>query len=321
MVFSELGAVTGYNLILFQGRDGCPHISDYEVIRHMMAGAAPDIEVHIAPHDVVQPADFWSRVAERPTLMFLYMVRDGVPATARGARISAYQSSKEEQARWFVEAGLPHPLTKMITPDFVAPDPGEWGPFTVLKPNRMALGRGIGLVRTRDVKYRHPKSWPKNSDRFGTNLLAQQFIDTGPLARSYRVFTVLGRPIYAIVSETIDKLAIPDPSGTDSIDIPVAVQSVRRHVELSNDEEVLALALQVHQKFAQFPTLAIDIIREHATGRLFVLEMHPGGGTWHLSSPHGLDYQRNHRLDLYGQFNALGTITRALIDATRTMAK
>ena len=65
----------------------------------------------------------------------------------------------------------------------------------------------------------------------------------------------------------------------------------------------------------------LDLIREDETGRLFILEMHPAGGTWHLSTPHGLKHQRDHGLDYYGQFNALGTIAKALIDTTRTMAK
>jgi hypothetical protein len=35
------------------------------------------------------------------------------------------------------------------------------------------------------------------------------------------------------------------------------------------------------------PMLAVDVIREAATGKLYVLECNPGGNTWHFSSSIG----------------------------------
>lgn len=311
--------MTGFNLILFQGKNGVPHISDYLTVRHMMRGPAPEITVYVVADNAALPGDFWSRIAQQPTLIFAPMVVD-IPPTARGARMVAHNSSKAEQAEWFASTGLPHPTTKLIEIDTEL-DEKSWGPFTVVKPNRLGQGRGIRLVRTSDVKWRAPDSWPKGDDRHGRQLIAQQFINTGQHSRSHRVFSVLGQPIYSIVSEASEKLELPDPSGKDAVDLDIAVQSGHRVIKMSHDDDVISLAKSVHQKFPHLPTLGIDIIREEETGRLFLLEMHPAGGTWHLSTPHGLKHQRDHGLDYYGQFNALDTIAKALIDTTRTMAK
>jgi hypothetical protein len=311
--------LTSYNLILFQGRDGCPHISDYLTVRHMMRGPAPDIDIFVVAHNAALPPDFWTRVAERPTLIFAPMPMD-LPTSARGTRIMAQSSSKAEQAEWFFKADLPHPQTKLIEPDTTL-DETSWGPFTVMKPNGGSNGRGVRLVRTRHLTWRHPDTWPMKDDRRGRKLVAQQFVNTGPHCRCHRVLSVLGYPVYSIVSQVGGNLELPDPAGTDEIDLNVAIQTDDRAIQLSYDEEVLSLTRSIHQKFSHLPALGVDIIREHETGRLFILEMHPGGGSWHLSSEFGLKQQRDHGLDYYGQFNALGTIAKALIDTTRAMAK
>lgn len=309
-----------YNLLLFQGADGTPHIADYLTIRHMMAGLAPEINVYIVGQNAPVPPETFPRIAERPTLLFSPKVIE-IPPGLRGARLAASRSTKAEQAEWFFKAGIPHPLTKMITPKTTI-DEASYGPFTVVKPDKGNNGAGIHLVRTSHVKWRPPDSFPRNDARWGLALLAQQFINTGPYSRSYRVFTVLGHPIYSIASEATDKIQLPDPAGTDPVDLDVvAVQSANHVLTLAYDEDVLELAKLVHQKFPQFPALGIDIVREHDTRRLFVLEMHPSGGAWHISSPQGLGHQSKYRLDLYGQFDALRTIAKALIETTRAMAK
>jgi hypothetical protein len=310
--------LTGFNLILFQGKNGIPHSSDYLTIRHMMYGPAPDIDVHVIATNTVLPPDFWSRIAERPTLLFS-PDRTDIPSSARGTRIMINPMSKMDEARSFFSAGLPHPMTKLVDLD-IKLDEADWGPFTVLKPIALSRGRGVRLVRTRDVRWKHSETWPRDDVRYGRNLLAQQFINPGPYSRSHRVFTVLGRTIYSLVSQSTEKLELPDPSGTDAVDLDVAVQGGGRVLELSYDEDVISLAETIHRKFPQIPALGIDIIREQETRRLFVLEMNSGGGIWHISSDYGLKHQRDHKLDLYGQFNALGTITKALIETTRKLA-
>jgi hypothetical protein len=314
------GFLADYNLILLQSGKS-QHISDFVVLRNMLFGTATDIEVHVVASDVNFPEGFWPHVAKCPTLIFspAYPAVKRIPDTARGTRLVAVNMSKGEEVRALSKAGLPVPETTLLQP-WTEFDEAAWGLFTILKPNVGFQGRGIRLVRTRDVKWRHSSSWPKDDWRHGKNILAQRFINPGPYPRSHRVFTVLGHAIYSIVSIATEKIDLPDPSGDEPVDLEVAANGVARRIEMCFEEDVIALAETVHRKLSHLPTMGIDIVREHETGRLFVLELNSGGFTWHLSSDYGLNHQRTHGLDLYGQFNALGTIAKALIETTRESA-
>jgi len=310
--------MAGYNLIILQV-PGRQQVSDFMTIRNMMAGRAADIEVHIISTAVPVPPEFWRRVAERPTLIFSAMpIR--LDSQYRGARLIPSDRAKLEEIEMLQRAGFPVPDTRKITQDLVL-DEAAWGPFTVVKPNVGYRGRGIRLVRTRHVRWSDTSAVPADDPRHGRDLLAQRYIHTGDYASCYRVMTVLGRPIYAMVSLASEKLGPIDAVGGDAIELEVAVNGADRKLVLVDDEEVIALATAVSGKFVQVPVMGIDIVREQETGRLYVLEMNSSGRTWHLSSDHGLGHQRDYGLDFYGQFNALGTITDALIEATRRMAK
>jgi hypothetical protein len=307
-----------YNLIIFHVPRR-QQISDFMTIRNMMAGRAPDIDVHIISPVVQIPAGFWRQVGERPSLIFSPMPVK-IDARLRGMRLISPTHSKSEEVEMMTRAGIPVPDTRKITKDLVL-DEAAWGPFTVVKPNVGYRGRGIRLVRTRHVRWSDTRCLPADDPRHGRDLLAQRYIHTGPYARCYRVMTVLGRPIYATVSIASKKPGPIDARGKDEVDLEVAVNGVERKLTLVDDEEVIALASAVSARFTQIPVMGLDIIREHATGRLYELEMNSSGRTWHLSSDHGLGHQREFGLDCYGQFNALATITDALIEATRLMAK
>lgn len=307
-----------YNLIIFQVPRR-QQISDFMTIRNMMAGRAPDIEVHIISPAIPIPADFWRQAAERPTLIFSPMPLRLDPKF-RGARLVSSNREKLEEVEMLQRAGFPVPDTRKITQDLKL-DEAAWGPFTVVKPNVGYRGRGIRLVRTRHVRWSDTSALPADDPRHGRDLLAQRYVHTGDHARCYRVMTVLGRPIYAMVSQASEKLSPVDAAGGDAIELEVAANGVERRLTLTDDGEVIALARAITGRFTQVPVMGIDIIREQATGRLYVLEINSSGRTWHLSSDHGLGHQRDHGLDYYGQFDALGTITDALIEATRLLAK
>jgi hypothetical protein len=307
-----------YNLIIFQ----VPHrqqISDFLTVRNMMAGRAPDIEVHIISTAIPIPADFWRKAAERPTLIFSPMPLR-IDPNIRGAWLICSNRKKSEEIEMLKRAGFPVPDTKMITQGLVL-DEAVWGPFTVVKPDIGYRGRGVMLVRTRHVRWSDTSLLPTDDPRHGRDLLAQRYIHTGDYVRCYRVMTVLGRPIYALVSLAAEKLPSMDPKAEDEIELEVAANGVERKLTLTDDAEVIALATAVSGRLTQVPVMGIDIVREHETGRLSVLELNSSGRTWHLSSDHGLGHQRDYGLDCYGQFNALSTITDALIEATRSMAK
>jgi len=307
-----------YNLIICQV-PRLEGITDFMTIRNMMVGRAPDIEVHIVPAAGTVPPTFWQTAAARPTLIFSPSIFGRFDGAIRGTRLVSTSVSKLKEIELLTSAGVPVPETRLITPE-ARLDEKEWGPFTVIKPNVGRRGLGIRLMRTRDVRWTDTSVLPKKDPRQGQELLAQRYVDTGPFVTCYRVFTVLGRPIYCMRSRSLEKAVEPDTEGVDAVDLPVAANGMRRKLELVNDSEIVELARSVHAKLPLRPVMGIDIIRERDTGRLFVLEFNSGGSVWHLSSHHGLEHQHEFGLDYYGQFNALDTITDALIEATRNLA-
>lgn len=306
-----------YNLIIIQVPKR-QQLSDFLTIRNMMYGRAPDIDVHVLSVAEPPPAGFWPKMAERPSLIFS-PIPVPLDPRLRGARLMAAKITKSEELRRLRIAGFPVPETHPITPDLRL-DAGKWGPFAVVKPDVGYRGRGVALKRTRYVRWFDTFRLPDGDPRRGQQLLAQRYIHTGARTTCYRVMTVLGRIIYAMSSIASEEMPPLDAQGEDDIDIEVAANGAARRLDLIEDTDILALAREVAAKLTYVPVFGIDIIREEGTGRLYVLELNSSGRTWHLSSDHGLGHQRDHGLDYYGQFNALGQITDALIEATRRLA-
>lgn len=102
-------------------------------------------------------------------------------------------------------------------------------------------------------------------------------------------------------------------------------QSVSDYMTIKNMMVGRAPDIDVHVVTIASPVMGVDIIREHGirehgTGRLFVLKFNSHGLVWHLSSKLGYSMQRHNAIDFYDQFNALSNVTNALIEATRTRA-
>lgn len=306
-----------YNLIIIQVPKR-QQISDFHTIRNMMYGRATDIDVHVLSVAEAPPAGFWQKMAERPSLIFS-PIPVPLDPRLRGARLMAARIPKSEELRRLRIAGLPVPETLPITPDLRL-DAAAWGAFTVVKPDVGYRGRGVALRRTRFVRWSDTSRLPEDDPRRGRLLLAQRYVHTGPRTCCYRVMTVLGRIIYAMRSLAEADSPRLDPDGEDDVEFAVAANGVARRLALVDDADILALAREVAAKLTFVPVFGIDIIREAETGRLYVLELNSSGLTWHLSSDHGLGHQREHGLDYYGQFDALGQIADALIEATRKLA-
>jgi hypothetical protein len=151
-------------------------------------------------------------------------------------------------------------------------------------------------------------------------MIVQQFINTGLCPAQIRVLTLFGEPLYAeeIKSETPQPMPVTLTGETLAswVITPVKVKRVRRFIY---DEDVLRLARRAYGAFTDVPLQACDIIREHATGRLFLLEINPGGNTWHFSSKTGQS-QRVEGRKRDEQFGAFQVAAKVLIDRTRSEA-
>lgn len=305
-----------YNLIILHV-PGLQSRSDFETVQRNMVVRAPDIEVRIVSYGVRLPPDYWLVAAQRPSLIFSPQALPIPPGRVRGAQIISVRLNKLEELQTMQRAGAPVPETVVVEPGTEL-DEAKWGPFTVVKPIRGLKGYGVSLMRTKDVRWTDTKLLPAEDPRHDQVLLAQRYIDTGPYLKSYRVMTVLGRPIYSALSTAVEKR--PDHHLSDAPKMDVAANNVERQVTLNYDREIIDLAQSIHTKLPHLPSMGIDIVREHDTGRLFALEYNSPGGFWHISSNFGLGQQAKYGLDYKKQFNALDTITDALIEATRKRA-
>lgn len=305
-----------YNLLIVH-TPGKQDISDFQTIRNFMLARAPEIRVSILSVGQNVPPDFLATIAELPTLVFSPMPVS-LPDELRGAREMAVAMSKVQQIKLLQQANLPVPRSRILAPD-VSLSSEEWGELVVTKPNGGQRGEGVRLMRTSNVAYRHPNSWHKDDPRFGKELIVQEWIDTGLYPESYRVMTVLGDVVYAcqVISKqrSNPKTAAVLPDG-----VPIASND-DYEAKLAYDADILDLATRTHGKLNFTSVMGIDIIRDRNTGKPYVLELNPGGWTWHISSPLGKEDARRFALDLYGQFNALDVITSSLIKKTRALAR
>lgn len=305
-----------YNLIILHV-PGLQSRSDFETVQRNMAVRAADIEVRIVSYGERLHPNFWNVAAQRPSLIFSPQALPIPPGRVRGAQIMSIPLNKLEELQVMEKAGAPVPETVVIEPD-TRLNEDKWGPFTVVKPIRGKKGYGVSLMRTKNVRWTDTSLLPAEDPRHGKALLAQRYINTGPHLKSCRVMTVLGRPIYSSLSTAVERQT--DPYLSDAHEMDVAANNVERRVTLNYDQEIIDLARSIHSKLHHLPSMGIDIIREHDTGKLFALEYNSRGGFWHISSSFGQNQQRTHGIDYMSQFGALDTITDALIATTRSRA-
>jgi hypothetical protein len=157
-------------------------------------------------------------------------------------------------------------------------------------------------------------------------MMVQQYIDTGADLTGYRVLTFFGEPLCAHFTRS--RAARVEPSAPDAM-IEAAVVAIQAGADreriLMEEPDVLALARRAHAALPEIPLKGCDIIREAATGRLYVLELNSGGNTWHFSSTfaegirryQGPEFVRRQRL----QFDAMRTAARVLVARTRSEAE
>src|SRR5690606_17300883 len=155
--------------------------------------------------------------------------------------------------------------------------------------------------------------WP------ATDYLVQRFVDTGPYPTEFRALTVFGEPVYC--NRVMSQERRPDLNPNLPMDGRIASNSGPRRSTPCYEEDVLELARRTFRAFPDVPVQGMDIIRDVHTGELYVLEVNPGGATWHLSSPLGKRLQERNGYSYYEQFDALSVVADRLIFYTRREAE
>lgn len=308
-----------FNLLLI-GKPVQLDMQDFEEIARHVRAKAPDIEPFVIP-DSMHPPDqeMIARAIARPYLLFAPIALKYF-RPAGGKHYCGRPVPKLEQMEMFKRLNLPVPKWIVIKPGTKL-DPKVWGETVVVKPVLGSLSEGVELRMTGDVAYRLPQSYPSKHPGRTSPMMAQMFIDPGPEAARIRVLTLFGEPLYA---EEIKIPATERPAvlTADVLkDIPIVTTGTKvRHRSFVYDPDVLDLARHVSRILPEVPLKACDFIRQWKTGRLYVLEVNPGGNTWHFSSKVG-------RRELVGgkkrqeQFDAFALAADLLIERTRKEAR
>ncbi|MEM1081223.1 MAG: hypothetical protein AAGH65_06535 [Pseudomonadota bacterium] len=300
-----------YNLVLMHVPN-YQHVGDFMTIRNMLIGVAPEIRTIIASYvnDAIQlPPNALDTINSLPTLIFSPAPLD-LPPQFRGTRLVPKKTTKLEEYALLQQHDLPFPASRPIQ-SLDDLDHLDLGERFVIKPNVGKQGERIILVTAAACKDIVREQFGEHN----LDLIAQQPINTGPQPTGYRAFTVLGEVIYLAKFQSLT-LEV-EQTLAELHYAPIAANLKEgRYMELVKDQDIIELAQQVHRAVPSLPVLGQDIVRDVDSGELFILELNAGGWTWHLSSNYGSQFRKTFKLDYYGQFNALDTITKALARVT-----
>lgn len=308
------------NLILVR-QPGWQAMDDWHAIARHVREIEPRIEVFVVDADL--PNAYTRRAAaRRPTLV----VSPGLLGSfrpRRGRICHGRQIAKIEQFRLLANAGVPTPKTALLTPSLTM-DPAEWGEFVILKPSDLrtaSYGSGIQLMRTRRVRYIPAAEYPQGHPARLGPMIVQQFIDSGDIPGITRVLTLFGEPLYAHVIRAAH-YAVDRSANDDKIERAVVATQAYEDAErvFVAEEDVLAIARSAHRAVPDVPLKGVDVIRDAASGKLYVLEMNTGANVWHFSSEHlaakratlGPEWVRT----MHTQFDAFRTAARVLVERT-----
>jgi hypothetical protein len=306
------------NLILVHSRDW-QNVADFNLIKTYVDALAPDIETFVASNDIPSSATR-QRAARRPTLIFS-------PITLlqfkpkRGKLYIGQPMSKIDEMRRLVAGGMPVPEFEVIEPGTCL-SRDRYGPLVVLKPSHShaSWGQGIELWRTDRVRFRVPAEFPEWHPGRKAPMIAQRFIDSG-YPMSCRVLTIFGEPILTYCRQSTKPLLLPpDKDFFEQHEYMPAPP--HRTAFITRDADILALAAAAYRAMPEVALQACDIVREKATGRPYLLEINPGGGTWMFSSAASAGYREGLGIsDLTAEFDSFRTIARVLADRTRAEAE
>lgn len=323
------------NLILIH-RSGKGYVRDWDEISAKAHVLDPSIVIFALPANL--KTELAAQNWQYPTLIVALSSSFKLPII-RGTVLKNQQVEKLAQQTVFRKHGIPTPPALPFHFGMTL-DPIIFGNFVVLKPMDLAqtsTGDGVQMFRRRRLHEMRlsdfPPSHPIHKSRQG--YIVQRFVDTGEYPSFFRVQTFLGKAIYAWHSTLVEPRCSLDADDAEIETANIATQGGEKTRKLIADSDIIALAEKVHVAFPTIPMLAVDIIREAATGRLYVLECNPGGNTWHFSSRIGEklrlgfgDAKTNGnekanviaRQMFMDQFGAFDIVARRLVAATHELA-
>lgn len=291
-------------------------IDEFREVARRIAETNPDVAPYVYTTDA-DPRSFVGTLgrAFRPTLA-IEMDRPKFAWLLRGRRFHHQRGiGKADELRRLEAAGLAVPKWTVLTPD-TRLGREEWGAYVVVKPVFSRRGAFVWIRKVGRVRYQPPSDFPADHPGRRGGMIAQKFIYTGEWPTAYRVLTYFGSPIVAVRYDgRRDLPALEDENafhGSGGRSIVASAKGCT--ISCTADAEILDVARRASAPFPDVPSLGVDIVREAATGKLYVLEVNPGGDSWMLSSGAGRQIQAQFGLDFYAQFGALDIIAKVSAD-------
>jgi hypothetical protein len=295
-------------------------VADFHAIASRIRAKASDIGVFVVENDRLM-ASTRREAAKAPTLVMSPGPLDQF-RPLRGTVYAGRPMSKLVELQRLKDGGIP-------VPDFQAlgrgerPSPARFGDVVIIKPafDMASMGRDVHLSRTKMASGDYPRHWPANHPGRREPMIAQRFIDTGPYPSHYRVITLFSEVLFARrCTSTRPRAPLDGPQDMLWRSVVQPDYGHRDYV-IARDEDVLDLARRTYAAMPDIPLQGIDIIREVGTGRLFVLEINPGGNTWLFSSIFAAGAKKDLGMDdLSVPFQSWEVAADALIRKTREEA-
>jgi amino acid adenylation domain-containing protein len=247
-----------------------------------------EFDPSINPVVLRDQADAKPELPPHPTLTFSPAVARHPPANC-GKIFCGFPLSKSQEYAALEKAGISVPKWVLLA-EGAAPDLTGFDQYVVQKPDYGGKGAEVKVVRTGRVRWK-----PITTQAAGTSssLIIQELIYTGPQPVSYRVNTLFGKVLYSVRYESTRK---PVPRAGADRETPAQqwgsiVASARgSQVSLNDDEEIIRLGETAAGAFPDIPLLGFDIVREAASGKLYVLEANAIGYVWNFRASQTADY-------------------------------
>lgn len=276
---------------------------DLEQIKEHLSALAPNLKVQI----ISGKMNVFQRVTNQGCSI-LSMTPWKYPTPKNSQVYAGKNLTKAQECQILDDHHVPVPRWYLWKEGEMLPNEiRDWGDYIVRKPNIGSRGAEVRMVNRSHLKWKklHVKYRNVSSEPF-----LQEFIYTGECPVSYRVGTFLGEPLYSVKieapkSNSPRKEAETLGEAKCHRNSRIAANSKKSRYTYCRDAAVLDLARRAHRAFPGHPMLAVDIIRDHATGQLWVVEVNASGYCWHLSSEVGRGIQETHRLNFYTQFGGL----------------
>ena len=302
-------------------------VSDYEKIAGCIRQIDPKISTRIIDSR-------WDKIAHgtipalRPTLTFspVELARFHPP---RGRFFMGRNLTKSQEYEALEKGGFPVPKWQVIREN-ETPDLSDFSPYVVTKPNSGGRGALVKIKRKGRVR-------PKSGDESKTGeigsfrvadtseMIAQEFVYTGQWPVVYRVTTLFGKVLHSLKVEA-DRTRNPLPDAQAFGKLPgekgvsIVASGKGCQFTLNYEEEIIRLGEAAHAAFPDIPLLGADIVREVASGKLYILEVNAIGYIWHFSSPMGIRFQNQFNFNLEKQFDGLNKAAHIIAHKTQETA-